>query len=163
MNNKESRRYKHDIKRQGDLATRPVEMFKKNDDNTTSLVFKSRNVDYNELKMTKNGLELLNPFYNNDVYHVEQSPTTVLDFSKSNIQKITLVDDLYVSDIINYQEGVEYYLIIEQVSGNKEIAWGSNIPIYFKDYELPSLPQEKIFFKLVIINDKIYVISIVTN
>ena len=82
MSNNESRRYKHDIKRQGDIAKRPVEMFKREYTDKTSLVLKSRNVPENEIFMEKNGIKSVNPiFINTNVIPFQMSID--LDLSKS--------------------------------------------------------------------------------
>ena len=79
----ESKRYKHDLLRQGNLATRPVEMYRKNNVDGTSLVLKSRKIEYNEFDMGDVGYTTNTPLYN-DVFNLEYNPVLDFDFAKSN-------------------------------------------------------------------------------
>jgi hypothetical protein len=155
--NKESRRYNNDIKRMGkDLATRPVEMYKKGYDDKTSIILKSSEIEYNELSLTKNGFQLEKPLVN-DVYDIEYTTPLVLDLSKSNIQSLTLTDDIYITDIINFENNIDYYIIVKQVStGGRRIAWDENINILFKESQPNTLSESKSILKIIPINGILY-------
>ncbi|MFW6243460.1 MAG: hypothetical protein ACOC2W_04805 [bacterium] len=154
---KESRRYRNDIERFGeDLATRPVEMYKKGYNDKTSLILKSSEIDYNELSVTKDGLKLDKPLKNN-IYTIEDSSPFKLDLSKSSVQQLKLTDDAYITDIINFEDNVDYYLIIEQDSvGGRKIAWEKTPKIKFKNSQ-PSETAESIsVLKITSFNGVIY-------
>lgn len=155
--NKESRRYTNDIKRMGkDLAIRPVEMYKKGYDDKTSIILKSSEIEYNELSMTKDGLKLEKPLIN-DVYNIEYTTPLVIDLSKSNVQSITLTDDIYITDVINFENNIEYYIILKQDStGNHKIAWDENINILFKNSQPYDYPYSKSILKITSVNNILY-------
>jgi len=154
---KESRRYTNDIKRMGeDLATRPLEMYKKNYDDKTSLILRSSQVDYNELSVTKKGLTLNKPLKNN-VYNIEDNSPFKLDLSKSVVQSLNLKDDVYITDIINFENNVDYYVVVNQDSiGGHQIAWEKNPKIKFKNSQPNQVAESKSVLKLRSINNIIY-------
>lgn len=157
MSNKESRRYKHDIKRVGDLAERPVEMFKREYDDKTSLVLKSRNIPENEIFVNINGISSVNPIYiNTNVIPFQMSID--LDLSKSKYHYIKLEDDLFVNDIINFENGIEYKFYVSQDEvGSHNITFGNDINGLFKEFGLNLEPNTTTLIKITPINNVLYI------
>lgn len=153
----ESKRYTNDIKRMGKiLAKRPVEMFKKGYSDKTSLILRSNEIEYSELRVSTRGLELEKPLVNN-VHKIEFNTPLTIDLSKSIIQSLTLTDDVYITDIINYENNIDYYIIIKQDSfGGHKIAWDENINILFKESQPYEYPYSKSVLKITPINGVLY-------
>lgn len=153
----ESKRYTNDIKRMGKiLAKRPVEMFKKGYSDKTSLILRSNEIEYSELRVSTRGLELEKPLVNN-VHKIEFNTPLTIDLSKSNIQSLTLTDDVYITDIINYENNIDYYIIIKQDSfGGHKIAWDENLNVFFENSQPNTDAESKSVFKLKAVKGILY-------
>ena len=145
--NRESIGYLRGLRRIGDKAQRPFSNFKSGDKSSTSLNIKSKTIILEKITMSKNGLNFGKTFKNN-INNIEFNEYLVLDLSKSNIHNITLTNHLFISNIINYEEGITYYLIINQDStGGHQIAWGDNINIKFNDGIIDNVADSFLFKK----------------
>lgn len=145
--NRESIGYSRAQRRLGDKAQRPFSTFKSGDKSSTSLNIKSKTMNLEKITMSKNGLNFGKSF-RSTINNIEFDEYLVLDLSKSNIHNITLTDNLFIPEIKNYQDGITYYLIINQDStGGHQIAWGDNINIKFDDGIIDNVADSFLFKK----------------
>lgn len=112
---KESRGYLRDIKKMGENAKRPVEMYVEGDLTTTSLTLKSSKVESSKITMTKYGINFETPLKTKTNYiNIGDKSNINIDLSLSQIHYLELNKDLLIDEFLNYDEGVDYYLITKQ-------------------------------------------------
>ena len=65
--------------------------------------------------------------------------------------------DLFIRDIINFSDGIEYYVTLEQdVIGSHDIIFGNNFNIKLKDVDILKFPYEKTILKIISIDGILY-------
>lgn len=154
--NRESRGYLRSLSRMGNKARRPLVSYKAGDRKSTSLNFRSKNVDLEKITMSNQGLDFGESF-NVEPNNIEFDEYLILDLSKSNTHFIELTDNLFIPEIKNYQEGITYYVIIKQDStGGHQIAWGDNINIKFNDGVVDDVEDSESMIKITPINNTLY-------
>ena len=83
---KESRGYLRDIKKMGENAKRPVEMYVEGDLTTTSLTLKSSKVESSKITMTKYGINFETPLKTKTNYiNIGDKSNINIDLSLSQI------------------------------------------------------------------------------
>ena len=154
---KESRGYLRDIKKMGENAKRPVEMYVEGDLTTTSLTLKSSKVESSKITMTKYGINFETPLKTKTNYiNIGDKSNINIDLSLSQIHYLELNKDLLIDEFLNYDEGVDYYLITKQdETGGHDLDF-DNVNILFKG-EVNTTSLNYTMYKIKSLNNKLYV------
>ena len=164
-NRKESQQYNKQQKRVNKtLVKRPNEIIKrKTNDGNLKLTFKSPSYYEKDLVITDKSLLSTSPLIKS-YSTLESSETVVLDLFEKEIITLNINEDITITDIINYKNGVTYKIYLKQDEiGNHNFIFDDlidNIQLW-DNYQIDPTPNSITQIKIEVINDVFYIQSFI--